>query len=77
MEAVNLQFEIAVHNAYVNDLRGFGGPDWDRTDDLFHAMAIRVAFSTTCKWVWELPNTRKYLEARGRPQIIGLRLGSN
>ena len=41
MEAVNLLFEIAVHNAYVAYLNGFGGPDRDRTDDLFHAMEAR------------------------------------
>ena len=41
MEAVNLLFEIAVHNLYVTDLRAFGGPDRDRTDDLFHAMEAR------------------------------------
>jgi len=39
MEAVNLLFEIAVHNAYVADLKTFGGPDRDRTDDLFHAIS--------------------------------------
>ena len=38
MEAVNLLFEIAVHNAYVTDLKAIGGPGRDRTDDLFHAM---------------------------------------
>ena len=41
MEAVNLLFGIAVHNAYVTDLDSFGGPDRDRTDDLFHAMEAR------------------------------------
>jgi hypothetical protein len=41
MEAVNLLIKIAVHNAYTFDLKRFGGPDRDRTDDLFHAMEAR------------------------------------
>jgi hypothetical protein len=41
MEAVNLLIEIAVRNAYVTYLIGIGGPDRDRTDDLFHAMEAR------------------------------------
>jgi hypothetical protein len=39
MEAVNLLIKIAVHNAYVFDLIEFGGPDRDRTDELFHAIS--------------------------------------
>jgi Aminotransferase class-III len=49
MEGVNLLSEIAVHNAYLTDVRGFGGPDRDRTDDLFHAMENQQLTAQTAK----------------------------
>ena len=43
------------------DLRLYGGPGRDRTDDLFHAIGFRIVDSTTYNGVRELPNARKYL----------------
>ena len=42
-------------------LKRIGGPDRDRTDDLFHAMAARITVSTTYKRVRGLPSTRKHV----------------
>ena len=41
--------EIAVHKAQLMSQEGFGGPDRDRTDDLFHAIEPTVGFATTYK----------------------------
>ena len=49
MEAVNRLVEITIHNAQATDLKGFGGPGRDRTDDLFHAMEPTLSISTTYK----------------------------
>ncbi len=39
----------------------YGRHDWIRTSDLFRVKAATIAFSTTYKWVRELPSTAKHL----------------
>jgi len=43
-----------------------GGPDRDRTDDLFHAIGTRYLESITYNGVPELPSTCEYLKRKER-----------
>jgi hypothetical protein len=38
-------------------LKMIGGPDRDRTGDLFHAIATTIIDAITYMGFWELPNT--------------------
>src|SRR5580704_11023303 len=53
----------------VQILEGFGGPDWDRTDDLFHEMEKPELQATDHKWLTGGCN-RKNGRAAGGPSNL-------